>query len=100
MPRSRSFSTLRLKCADCAATTSLARAASKPEVQPEEVIRDLRARDQRDRNRADSPLRPAADAVLLDSTNMTLEEAVQAAEEIVMEKSVKPSSQPPSPLAE
>ncbi len=53
------------------------------EVQPEEVIRDLRARDQRDRNRADSPLKPAADAVTLDSTHMTLEEAVQAAEAIV-----------------
>jgi CMP/dCMP kinase len=54
--------------------------------QPEEVIRDLRARDQRDRNRADSPLKPAADAVLLDSTNMTLDEAVKAAEEIVAAK--------------
>ena len=39
-----------------------------PASQPEEVIRDLRARDERDRNRADSPLKPAADAVLLDST--------------------------------
>jgi CMP/dCMP kinase len=54
-----------------------------PEVQPEEVIRDLRARDARDRNRADSPLKPAPDAVLLDSTHMTLDEAVQAAEAIV-----------------
>jgi cytidylate kinase len=54
-----------------------------PAVQPEEVIRDLHARDERDRNRADSPLRPAADAVLLDSTAMTLDEAVQAAEAIV-----------------
>lgn len=52
-------------------------------VQPEEVLRELRARDQRDRNRADSPLRPASDAVLLDSTHMTLEQAVQAAEKIV-----------------
>lgn len=57
-----------------------------PAVQPEEVIRDLRARDERDRNRADSPLKPAADAVFLDSTNMTLEEAVRAAEAIVEAK--------------
>ncbi len=56
------------------------------EVQPESVIADLRARDQRDRNRSDSPLRPASDAVLLDSTNMTLEQAVQAAEAIVEAK--------------
>jgi cytidylate kinase len=61
----------------------------KPAVQPEEVIRDLRARDARDRNRADSPLKPAPDAVLLDSTNMTLEEAVQAAEDIVAAKLAK-----------
>lgn len=54
-----------------------------PRQQPEEVIRDLRERDQRDRTRADSPLRPADDAVLLDSTDMTLEEAVKAAEDIV-----------------
>ena len=53
---------------------------------PEDVIRDLRARDERDRNRADSPLKPAPDAVLLDSTNMSLEEAVAAAEEIVATK--------------
>ncbi|MGD0829825.1 MAG: (d)CMP kinase [Terracidiphilus sp.] len=58
----------------------------KPAQQPEEVIRDLRARDERDRNRADSPLRPASDAVILDSTNLTLEEVVAAAEAIVAAK--------------
>jgi CMP/dCMP kinase len=56
---------------------------AKPEVQPAEVIREMHARDERDRNRADSPLRPAPDAVLVDSTEMTLEEAVRAVEEIV-----------------
>ena len=58
----------------------------KPAQQPEEVIRELRARDERDRNRAESPLKPAADAVVLDSTTMTLEEVVQAAEAIVAAK--------------
>jgi len=58
----------------------------KPAVQPEEVIRDLRARDERDRNRSDSPLKPAPDAVLLDSTRMTLEETVEAAKTIVAAK--------------
>ena len=57
-----------------------------PAQQPEEVIRDLRERDQRDRNRKESPLKPAPDSVLLDSTYMTLEEAVKAAEAIVAEK--------------
>lgn len=59
---------------------------AEPPQQPEEVIRDLRERDRRDRNRADSPLRPAEDAVLLDSTHLTLEEVVKAAEAIVDEK--------------
>jgi cytidylate kinase len=61
----------------------LGQSGRTPEVQPEEVIREMRARDQRDRNRADSPLKAAEDAVLLDSTDMTLEEAVLAAEAIV-----------------
>jgi cytidylate kinase len=52
----------------------------------EEVVRELRARDQRDRNRADSPLKPAADAILLDSTHMTLEEVLEAAEKLVAER--------------
>jgi CMP/dCMP kinase len=56
------------------------------EVQPEEVVRELRARDERDRNRADSPLKPAADAVLLDSTHLTLDEVVAQAEAIVIGK--------------
>jgi CMP/dCMP kinase len=54
--------------------------------QAEEVIRDLRERDLRDRNRADSPLKPAPDAILLDSTKMTLEEVLRAAEAIVEQK--------------
>lgn len=53
---------------------------------PEEILRDLRARDERDRNRADSPLKPAPDAVILDSTQMTLEQVVAAAEAIVQAK--------------
>lgn len=58
----------------------------QPEELAEKVILELRERDKRDRNRADSPLRPAEDAVLLDSTAMTLEEVVKAAERIVEEK--------------
>ncbi|WP_433965769.1 (d)CMP kinase [Tunturiibacter gelidiferens] len=43
----------------------------------------MKDRDYRDRNRAESPLRPAADAVILDSTSMTLEDVLNQAEEIV-----------------
>lgn len=59
---------------------------SAPAPPPEEILRDLRARDERDRNRADSPLKPAADAVILDSTRMSLQQALAAAEAIVAEK--------------
>jgi cytidylate kinase len=52
-------------------------------VTEESVLKELRERDARDRNRAQSPLRPAEDAVILDSTAMTLEEVLAAAEAIV-----------------
>jgi len=58
--------------------------AAAAEVQPEEVIRELRARDERDR--VDSPLKPADDAVLLDSTHMSLDEVVGKVEAIVSGK--------------
>lgn len=52
-------------------------------VSEEAVIRELKERDERDRSRAESPLRPAEDAVTLDSTAMGLAEVLAAAEEIV-----------------
>jgi len=45
----------------------------------DEVARDLRERDARDSARAAAPLRPAADAVVLDTSSMSIEEAVAAA---------------------
>jgi cytidylate kinase len=40
----------------------------------DEIVRDIRERDDRDTNRSISPLRPAADAVLIDSTQMNIEQ--------------------------
>jgi cytidylate kinase len=51
----------------------------------EAILRDLKERDYRDRHRAQSPLQPAPDAVLLDSTAMTLDQVLARAEEIVRE---------------
>jgi cytidylate kinase len=59
------------------------RAPELVKVTEESVLRELRERDERDRNRAESPLRPAADAVVLDSTAMTLEQVLTEAEAIV-----------------
>ena len=47
------------------------------------VLADLRRRDERDASRAISPLRPAADAHLLDTSEMTIEAAFRAAVDIV-----------------
>jgi cytidylate kinase len=41
----------------------------------ESLLRDIRERDARDAGRAAAPLRPAADAALLDTTEMTIEAA-------------------------
>jgi len=45
----------------------------------EAVLAEIRARDARDASRAVAPLVPAADAVLLDTSEMTVEDAVAAA---------------------
>jgi cytidylate kinase len=50
------------------------------------VLAEMRARDERDRTRSVSPLVAAKDAVVIDSTKMSLEEVVQAAERIVRER--------------
>jgi cytidylate kinase len=48
------------------------------------IVDEMHERDRRDRNRAESPLRPASDAVILDSTAMTLGEVLAQAEQIVL----------------
>jgi cytidylate kinase len=47
------------------------------------VVAELQARDQRDRTRANSPLVPAPDAVLIDSTYLTLDQVVAHAVEVI-----------------
>jgi len=47
------------------------------------VVEEQRRRDERDATRADSPLRPAADAVVLDTSAMSLAEVVEELEAIV-----------------
>ena len=49
----------------------------------EQVLRELTVRDEQDMNRKTDPLRQAEDAVLVDSTNMTQEETVEAIVRIV-----------------
>jgi len=56
---------------------------------PETVIAELRERDRRDRSRAASPLEPAPDAVIIDSTGMTIEEVMAKAETIIAARQQK-----------
>lgn len=47
------------------------------------VLADIRKRDERDMGRADSPLRPAEDAHLLDTSEMSIEAAFLAAKALI-----------------
>ncbi len=49
----------------------------------EAIAEDLRQRDERDRNRAEAPLRPADDATTVDTSQLGKEEAIQAVIELV-----------------
>ena len=56
----------------------------------ESVLQELRERDQRDRTRAESPLVPAADAVIIDSTHLSLDEVVAQVEAIITARLAAP----------
>ena len=47
------------------------------------VLKELKERDARDRTRAESPLHPAPDATVLDTTNMSLEQVLHEVEGLV-----------------
>ena len=49
----------------------------------EEVLADIRARDERDMGRAAAPLVQAPDAILLDTSSMTVDEAIAEALRLV-----------------
>lgn len=61
-------------------------AAEPSSVSRESILKELRERDERDRNRAESPLRAAPDAVTIDSTSLTLDEVLSRIEEIVRQR--------------
>jgi cytidylate kinase len=51
----------------------------------EEVLSQVRERDEQDMNRPVEPLRQAKDAVLLDSTNLTFEQVIDRIAEMAEE---------------
>jgi cytidylate kinase len=50
------------------------------------IAAELRERDKRDRTRANSPLEPAPDAVIMDSTNLSEDQVLQRVEELARKK--------------
>ena len=52
----------------------------------EDVMEDVRRRDRIDSGRAFAPLKPAPDSILLDTSDMTIEESVEAVLKIVHDK--------------
>ena len=44
-----------------------------------QVLAEVRERDDRDMNRADAPLKPADDALLIDTSDLSIEDAIAAA---------------------
>ncbi len=72
---------------------------ANPGLTPEMVLQDINRRDRYDMNRASSPLRQAADAHVLDTTNDTPEKALEKGVAIVKAKlsAPKPQTRKPPP---
>jgi len=51
--------------------------AAQPDLDLEQVVRQVKQRDYEDENRAVSPLKPAEDSILLDTTQLKIEEVVE-----------------------
>ena len=52
----------------------------------DEILREISERDERDRNRAVAPLKPAEDALIIDSSDMSIEEVFQTALDYIKSK--------------
>ena len=52
------------------------------------VLADIQDRDERDQNRAIAPLKPATDAITLDTTNMTIVQVVEKVLELAQARSL------------
>jgi cytidylate kinase len=64
----------------------LQRAEKGVQVEPQRIAAELQERDLRDRTRAASPLVPAEDAVIIDSSQLSVDQVVDKVEELVRKK--------------
>ena len=56
------------------------------DVKYEDVLKDVKARDERDANRQDAPMKPAEDAIILDTSDLSIDEVFQKAVAIIEKK--------------
>ena len=64
----------------------LAQNGSTSAEEAQRIQAEITARDERDRTRATSPLLPAADAVIVDTTHKDIDEVIAEVERLVLEK--------------
>ena len=64
----------------------LQRAEKGAQVEPQRIAAELQERDLRDRTRAASPLVPADDAVIIDSSQLSIDQVVDKVEALVRKK--------------
>ncbi|MCX8011634.1 MAG: (d)CMP kinase [Desulfobacterota bacterium] len=55
-------------------------------VELEQVTREIKIRDHNDRTRCYAPLKPATDAVIIDSSNLTIDEVIARMMEVIQKK--------------
>ncbi len=60
--------------------------AKDSDITYDQILSDIIKRDENDMNRAVSPLKQADDSVLVDSTNMTIQEVIDCIEEMIKDK--------------
>lgn len=53
-----------------------------------QITRDIKERDERDANRKEAPLKPAEDAIILDTSNLDIQEVCDKAMSILWEKGI------------
>jgi len=58
----------------------------------EQIFETITERDRRDRERDDAPMKPAHDALLLDTTNLSIDEALDAAIVLIKRKISQPGA--------
>lgn len=56
----------------------------------EETLRDVKLRDEQDQNRAIAPLKPAPDAVIIDSSGWSLDDTLRAMQDVIDTRLTKP----------